>query len=270
MLNTHKSMMTFIIPVKSAQVSGSWSEFSKLFERTIKSVTNQTVQDFKVVVVCHEKPEIDFEHPNVEYIYVDFQVPQLKTAPKEKHDGMKEEDKSNKILAGIEYAKKYKSDYLMVVDADDCISNKIVAFVSKNSANNSVGWYLNEGYYYREGDKIISLNKKTFNALCGTCIIIKPSRIKEMFLNVPHLLYKHQIMEFSDATSLSKLPFPGAIYSMANGENHYMSSGQIKFLNQGSIFKWSTIKGFIRKLKKYRIKTLSHKIIAEFGIYPLT
>ena len=262
-------MITFIIPVKSEKVSGSWSQFSKLFERTLKSVTSQISQNFNVIVVCHEKPEIRFEHPNVEYLYVDFEVPQLKTAPKEKHDGMKEEDKSKKILAGVECAKKYNSDYLMVVDADDCISNKIVSFVEENSSKDTIGWYINKGYFYREGDKLISLNKENFNTLCGTCIIIQPSYIEAVFQQKPHLLYVHQTTGFSDGSKLLKLPFAGAIYSMANGENHYMSGGQMKNLSTGSIFRLETIKGIFRKLRKYSFRTLNRKIREEFGIYPL-
>ncbi len=262
-------MVTFIIPVKSAQVSGSWAGFSKLVERTLKSVTNQTSQNFKVVVVCHEIPETNFTHPNIEYIQVDFQVPQLKDAPKEKHDGMKEEDKSNKILAGVAHAEKYDSDYLMVVDADDCISNKLVSFIEENKNKNEVGWYINKGYFYREGDKIISLNRENFNTLCGTCIVVKPDHMKDIFQYEPHLLYVHQTIEFPNQTKLVKLPFPGAVYSMLNGENHYMSGGQMKTLVSGVMFRWSNLKNIFKKLKRYRVKRLNTKIIKEFGIYPI-
>ena len=263
-------MVTFIIPVKSAQVSKSWSQFSKLFERTLKSVTNQTSQNFKVVVVCHEKPEINFEHANVEYIHVDFEVPQLKLAPKEKHDGLKEEDKSNKILAGVAHAEKFNSDYYMVVDADDCISNKIVSFIEENGDQNEVGWYISKGYFYREGDKIISLNKENFNTLCGTCIIVRPKFFQGIFQYKPHLLYVHQTTEFEGGNKMQRLPFPGAIYSMANGENHYMSGGQMKNLAGGAIFQWFNLKRIFRRLRKYRLKTLNNHIKGEFSIYDLS
>ncbi|MBU2904285.1 glycosyltransferase family 2 protein [Arenibacter algicola] len=263
-------MITFIIPVKSKKVTGSWEQFSKLFERTLKSICNQTSQNFRVLVVCHEKPEIQFERPNIEYIHVDFEPPQLKTAPKEKHDGLKEEDKSKKILAGIAYAEKYNSDYLMVADADDCISNKIVEFVDKNKKANNYGWFFKKGYIYREGDKFISLNKENFNTLCGTCIIIKPQLIEHIFKKVPHLLYVHKTTDFPNDVHLQEFPFPGAVYSMANGENHYMSNDQIKNLNSGSIFSLSTIKGIFRKIRKYRVKPLSNKLKKEFGLYNLT
>ena len=263
-------MITFIIPVKSEKVSGSWADFSKLFERTLKSVTNQTSQNFKVVVVCHEKPVVDFEHSNVEYIFVDFEVPVLKTAPKEKHDGLKEEDKSKKILAGVAYAENHNSDYYMVVDADDCISNKLVSHIEANKNQNKIGWYINKGYFYREGDKFISLNRDNFNTLCGTCIIVKPNYMKQIFQKAPHLLYVHQTTSFDDGSELAPLPFPGAVYSMANGENHYMSGNQMKSLNSRKWLSLETLKSIVRKLKRYRVKNLSNKIINEFGIYRLS
>ncbi len=81
-------MLTFIIPVKSEKVSGSWDQFSRLFERTLKSVSGQTSDAFRIVVVCHEKPDIAFDHPSIEYIHVDFAPPVLRPEEREKHDGL--------------------------------------------------------------------------------------------------------------------------------------------------------------------------------------
>src|SRR5690606_9193871 len=116
-------------------------------------------------------------HPNLEFIHVDFEPPLLNPDTKDKHDGLKEEDKARKILAGLDYIKKYDQDYVMVTDADDCISNKIVAYVDEHTSEDTSGWYFKKGYIYREGDKFISLNKENFNTLCGTCIIVKPNLI---------------------------------------------------------------------------------------------
>jgi len=262
-------MIVFIIPVKSQQVSGSWEQFSKLFERTLKSVSNQTNPNFKIIVVCHEKPLTQFTHPNLEYIHVDFEPPQLATAEKSKHDGLKEEDKSKKIQAGIAHSEQYNPDYLMVVDADDCISNTIVAFVKAQKDKNIPGWYSKKGYIYREGDRFISLNKENFNTLCGTCIIIKPEYMPNIFQRVPHLLFVHKTTDFANGASLEPLPFPAAIYSMANGENHFMNNDMIKNLNSGSVFSLKTLRSIFRKLKKYRPKPVSGALKREFGIYGL-
>lgn len=260
-------MLTFIIPVKSNKVSNSWEYFSKLFERTLKSVCNQTSNNFRVIVVCHEKPNTAFEHPNLEFIYVDFEPPLLKPENQDKHYGLKGEDKCKKILAGLEYIKKYEQDYVMVVDADDCISNKLAAYVDAHKSKDIPGWYFKKGYIYREGDRFIYLNKKNFNTLCGTCIIVKPSLLHHTFKRKPFLVYVHRTINLTENKSLRPLPIPGSIYSMGNGENLYMSKSKIKNLNSGKLFSLSMIKSIIRKLKKYRIKTLNNSIKSEFGIY---
>ena len=68
-------MITFIIPVKSAQLSNDWAAFSKLVERTLGSVCQQKDSDFRVQLVCHELPETDFSHPAVQFVQVDFDPP---------------------------------------------------------------------------------------------------------------------------------------------------------------------------------------------------
>ena len=262
-------MLVFIIPVKSKKVSGSWEQFSKLFERTLKSVTNQTSQNFKTIVVCHEKPTTTFDHPNLEYVQVNFHPPVLDPNDNKKNNGLKEEDKSKKILYGVKYSKKYSPDYIMVVDADDCISNRIVQYVDEHQNDEINGWFFKKGYIYREGDKFISLNKENFNTLCGTCIIVRPGHIDAIFQNVPHLLYVHKTTYLGNNAHLDTFPYPGAVYSMANGENHFMSNEKIRSLNSGHLLSLSTIKGIFRKLRKYRIRSLNRSIKEEFGLITL-
>ena len=97
--------MIFIIPVKSAVISPSWDKFSKIFERTVRSVCQQTDQDFKVVVVCHEKPITAFKHPNIHYVHVDFPPPTPEaTKDFKEFFSLKRADKSKKVIAGFEYA----------------------------------------------------------------------------------------------------------------------------------------------------------------------
>jgi hypothetical protein len=65
-------VLVFVIPLKSARVSNSWERVTQLFERCVKSVCNQTSPNFHVIVVCHEKPKIEFTHSHLTYITVDF------------------------------------------------------------------------------------------------------------------------------------------------------------------------------------------------------
>ena len=161
-------MLVFIIPLKSAKISDSWEHISQLFERTIRSVCNQTSSEFRVIVVCHEKPDIKFKHPNVFYLQVDFPPPTW-----ENNNGYfsRRLDKQKKIFVGLSYACRFNPTHVMFVDADDCVSKHLAKFVSQNPDCN--GWMFGKGYDYVDGRKFIFLRRKGFYGRCGTSSIVK-------------------------------------------------------------------------------------------------
>ncbi len=259
-------MLTFIVPVKSELLASDWLAFSKLFERTLKSICNQINDNFKVIVVCHELPQVIFTSDKIEYVQVPFEPPTLVADDGDINRALKEGDKANKILVGFERAKKYKPDYIMVVDADDCISNTIVSFVAQQE-NNVPGWYIDKGYYYKEGAKYLFLNKKTFNDLCGSCIIIRTDLFLQLITHDPWLYYYHELKELPNGIALKPLPFAGALYSMANGENHLMSLqhalNRIKKPKIGGQFFLS----LYHKLLKYSVRPITKKFKRSFNFY---
>jgi len=46
----------------------------------------------------------------------------------------------------------------MPVDADDCLSKHLAEFVNRNSHCN--GWFINKGYEYQEGSRLIYLRQE--------------------------------------------------------------------------------------------------------------
>jgi len=90
-------MLVFIIPLKSPQAAKSWSQVSKLFERCVKSICNQTSPDFRVLVVC-EKPDIKFSHPHILYLEVNLPIPQPTK--------IENEIRKKKLLMGLAHARK--------------------------------------------------------------------------------------------------------------------------------------------------------------------
>src|SRR2546426_10364999 len=68
-------MLVFVVPLKSARISRDWSLTSRLFERCLRAICNQSSPNFRVVVVCNERPITDFHHPHVHYLEVDFPPP---------------------------------------------------------------------------------------------------------------------------------------------------------------------------------------------------
>lgn len=260
--------MIFIIPVKSAVISPDWDKFSKIFERTVRSVCGQTDQDFKVVVVCNEKPVIGFEHPNLHYVHVDFPPP----TPEATKDFIglhspKEADKSKKIIAGFEYAKQFDTTHVMVVDADDCVNNNIAAFAKKHPDVD--GWYSKSGYVYREGSKLIFKKTSDFGSLCGTCIVVKPQYL--LGLISPDMYYRHPKRTLENGYKMQPLPFSAAVYTI-NGENYFMTESAVKHLKSKG--KGSTaINGFstlIKRALRYRIWFLTNAVKKRFGLYQIS
>jgi len=246
-------MLVFVIPLKSQRVSKSWERVSQLFERCIKSVCNQTSSSFQVVVVCHEQPQIKFNHPHITYITVDF------SSVKEKNPvAAGDTDKGRKILRGLTYAQQFSPTHTMAVDADDCVSNKLAEFVEQNPTSN--GWFINKGYKYLEGGKYIYIKRSNFYKMCGTCNILRNDL---NFLPetpeynrgygyykyyIDHAKVRHKLAE--KAINIAPLPFPGAVYNLKTGENLSHNSERLNF----SIFN--------RKL-------LNQSIMDEFGLYNL-
>lgn len=228
-------MLVFIIPIKSPKVSNSWEQVSRLFERCVRSICNQTSPEFRVIVVCHEKPHIKFSHPHILYHEVD--LPIIKLDPEQKYKSARyyceerNKDKERKILMGMVHARTLKPSYVMPVDADDCVSKRLAEFVNRNSHSN--GWFISDGYEYQEGSRRIYLRKGNFNMRCGTCNILRydlldlPENInydkpRHQFLPGHHDVEKFMLRQ---GTPLEPLPFPGAIYITEHGENNYSQTG---------------------------------------------
>lgn len=259
-------MLAFIIPLKSQKASNSWELTSKLFERCIRSVCNQTLSNFRVIVVCNEIPKVEFTHPNITYIEVDF-------FPKELKPRAKDIDKGRRILTGVISAKKLNPSHIMVVDADDLISNRLAEFVNQNPQCN--GWFVDRGYVYQEESKFVYLRASSFHRWCGTDSIIKYELYKFPGNNEKEALefydyyqnneyYQHRdIVDnmIKNGTPLEPLPFAGVIYSIGNGDNTYQSSlDKLHNQNRGLLFR---LKDFVN------FRLITSAIQKEFNLYSI-
>lgn len=263
-------MLVFIIPIKSPKVATSWTELSRMFERSLRSVCNQTSSEFHVIVVCHEKPQISFHHPHVQYIEVDFPPPSSDYTEKC-------EDKTQKVAIGLLAAQQLQPTHIMSVDADDCISNQLAAFVNQNKESN--GWYMESGYEYEEGSNKIFLKNKNFYKLCGTCNIInnrlftlpKKNYLDGKFIGYDKFLTGHPFAKGDLAlqgTPLQELPFLGTIYVRDKiGESTSLQEPLLAKLKRSPKEAFRGLKKFV--LAPLKEQKLTDTIRAEFGLYPL-
>lgn len=260
-------MLAFIIPLKSAQMSGSWELVCALFKRTLLSVCNQTSLEYHVIVVCHEKPEIDFHSPRVTYIQVNLPIPGNDYDSKEK-------DKMLKMQAGLLYAKSINASHVMFVDADDCISNKIAKFVENNS--NQDGWFIGKGFDFQEDIQRLRLRNKNLHLRTNSSHIIKLNWLeKEFYLPPEEINRGNCVLYHIDTISilkergakLSLLPFRGAIYITDNGENMWWKQDSIAHSGNGIKEIYSV---HLKKLYRFLItQPVTETVKREFGLYTI-
>lgn len=265
-------MLVFIIPLRSAQTCDSWERVCKLFERSLRSACSQTSSEFQIFVVCHEIPDIQFSHQAVTYIQVDFTSP-----TKENISSRGETDRNRKIFTGLTQIRKSHASHVMFLDADDCVSNCLVEFVSNHP--NEYGWVISKGYEYQETSNLVKHRKKQFQMRCGSSHIIRYDLVEQL-INI-HLedvssgFLQHREIEDimkSKGTPLVELPFEGAIYITENSENFF---NQEKFFLQrfrqgNSYWKHAFILYTGKIWKRITSKRLTNEIRDEFGIYNLS
>ena len=263
-------MLVFIIPVKSQKVATSWSELCKLFDRCLRSVCNQTSENFRVVIVCNEKPQKYFYHPNVTYLEVNF-------PPPNDDYGAKVDDRAKRVVAGLLAVKDLHPTHVMSVDADDCISRKIAEFVNQYPDSN--GWYVNSGYEYEEGSSKVSMRHQDFHKICGTCNIVNyrlfslPEKMMpyeelagyDRFLG-GHPLAKGDLAE--RGTPIAPLPFPGVVFVRDR-------AGESVSMQESVLAKWKrnpreVLRGFKKTLMApLNERPLTNEIRQEFGLFPI-
>ncbi len=228
-------MFTFIIPLKSRSMSQSWDKVCLLLERTLRSIGNQTCDDYNVFVVCHDKPALGFQSPRVNYIEVDFDfiAEDKEFLICDQDIVIKHVDKGRKLFRGIAEALTAGATHVMPFDADDLVSNRVVDFVRRHP--DSYGWYMNKGYNYTEGSGHIYLKRRNFYMECGSTFIYRSDALDfpqepqydrdydyyRFFINHQYIVEKMR----KRGKPLQPFPFRGVMYTI-NGENFFRSKIQ--------------------------------------------
>jgi len=249
-------MLVFIVPLQSPRASSDWELVSALCERTLRSICGQTSQEFRVFLVCNEAPALGFSHPALTIIEDDFPIPERNTAARMF-------DKHEKLKRGMIAARGLAPCHVMFVDADDCVHRGLAQWCAKNPEH--PGWYIAEGYIHTAGSGWL-LRRREFDQICGTAAIVRcgegdfpramsDAKADYFMVDCGHFEFRNPAR--AGGRQLEPLPFPGAIYVTATGEN---DSGM-------SLREWRGKKMLLMKLLNAR--PLTRKRMGEFGLYPV-
>jgi hypothetical protein len=227
---------------------------SALANRCLKSLTNQTDPDHRIVLVCNEPPERLERHNNLAVLTRSM------TTPTTKQEGMI--DKWMKVREGLIYTRDLAPCFVMVVDADDCVSRRVAAFVNQRPAVN--GWFVQTGYCHDEGTRWV-FRRPEFHRLCGTSSILfcRKHDLPDQAMPKSRCLLLDQghsrVVDYMDSERrpLEPLPFPAVVYITGTGENH---SGY-------SLGPLRNRKPYLKKLLLCR--PLYNSFRKEFNLYPI-
>jgi hypothetical protein len=249
-------MLQFIIALQSPEASKHWECVQRLCQRTLRSVCGQTSKNFRALLVCNRAPKGLNGLSNLEVFEEPFPVPGPTT--RERMD-----DKWRKIKRGLIEAKKRSPGYVMIGDADDCVSNRLAHWCETQPVCS--GWSFDRAFIHDEETNWLFL-RNDFSRLCGTSAIVwaeeheLPSSMSSPTENCFLLCHGHGVISeylASVGRPLASLPFPGAVYCTGTGEN---DSG----------FRFGDLRS--RKLlvqKVFNARYLSQRRVREFGLVPL-
>lgn len=167
----------FVVALKPSANSKNWKNDSILLYRTLESICNQESNAYSVFVIYSDLPETIFHHENIQYIQFPFSFcsfEYLENLKPEHYQGPEGTtyffDQGKKIMYGAEIAKFNNCKYIMSVDFDDLVSNKILKYIIED--DNRLGYYVEKGYIYYTEKKILLRKKKRMNEINGSTNII--------------------------------------------------------------------------------------------------
>lgn len=220
-----------IIPLRPGITSNDWKKESCILSQTIQSVLNQTFKDFKVFVIYTDLPFEPVKDPRVQFIPFPFPFQHFDDIDEKKHllEMFKSEklvvgrwDKGRKITYGCKLAKEANCEYIMSLDSDDLISNRLFAYcASESSKKESKGWYAEKGYIYQEGSNYLIRVPKLMRFINGSTHILKADLVsvpdfhstnwQDYNLFTDHGWIKQRLKETSQAI-LEPFPFAPVTY----------------------------------------------------------
>ncbi len=264
-------MLGFVVPIKPKEFSKDWMYDTLLLERTARSICGQTGDFFKMIIVYNEKPEINFEHKNIIYVQYPFksvlvsEIEDFDSYVKNYYNPAYAErmmDKGKKIHYGCKIAMEDGCSYMMAVDSDDLVSNKLAEFVHKNLYTCKAGWRIKKGYIYEENSNFIVKNLNIQNVNGSTHIVRKdlitiPDFSTNIFWNYclfeAHGYTYDRIKQFHNETLDDYTQF-GIIYIVH--KNNYSNILQLT--------KSVSVKNIIKKI--FRGRFVSNNIRKEFNL----
>ena len=202
-------VLSFVIPVRHPINSLNHAVARRNLVGTLASVAAQTDSRWNGVVVANNGTDLPPIPQSMKVVHVDLAPSTMNRWDYSNPDASLLEfltDKGRRVLAGLVALRP--RGHVMVLDDDDLVSNRLVAFVAKSPRAN--GWYFADGWLWSEGDPFIYWQDE-FYRYCGSSHIVRsdlvqiPPTIAEARSEYIQLLGSHQRISTSDGNARRSL-----------------------------------------------------------------
>jgi hypothetical protein len=228
-----EATVTFVIPILHPANARDWALVKRNLSETIGSVRAQTDPGWQAVIVANHGADLPSLPPGFQEVRVDFPP-----NPGYERNGADREmflrgvqlDKGRRVLAGMLACPG--TIFYMVVDGDDFVSNRIVAYASRHRGEN--GWVSHRGYVWHDGSRLLYAHPD-FSSWCGTSLVIRrelyglPSSVEAATDDYLRTMLGSHIkiagILKGAGTPLVELPFHGAVYRVGHGCSVTRSKG---------------------------------------------
>lgn len=228
--------LTFIIPVIHPNACRSWRSVLDRLQETLDSIHNAVKENdnFRIALVINKGAPISSLRLSkiLNLIEVELPPPAVSVykgeADEQERMGALTYDKGYKVGVGANWARSVGSRFIMSVDADDLISERLPDVL--NGGSPGAGWYINKGWIL-DYSSLWTILVTDFHNWCGTFSIVRtdllptdkpiesisPDFIREIYGNhrmlIPHMkALGHE---------LKPINFPAAAYVIGHSEGTY-------------------------------------------------
>lgn len=214
----------FIIPFRARSTTRQWSNVCELLQQTLASVMNSSDQRSRVIIVGHERPEIDLPAKRCLFLEATFDPPPTETMdwPGDKRIFSWHTDKGRKLLQGIFRSRQDSSRYFMPLDADDLVSSKLVGHCL--DGDHPHGYFIDVGYRMNAETPGWLFSRRQFYHECGSSSILRTSiapfpEVLDYSRDFDDYYVRRYVVHAYVPECLQKLekplqavPFPAAVY----------------------------------------------------------
>ncbi|MBP3041686.1 hypothetical protein J9303_19790 [Bacillaceae bacterium Marseille-Q3522] len=157
--NEEKPEIVFAISLKSKRVSRDWERVQENLAKTLRSIFNNTDQNFRVIIAGHKKPnKPELNHERVTWLGVKF-------PPPINSRGFYMDKIQKRRVIGSYLRKIGFSGYFMPVDADDWIHHRFVEYIRSFPVSDA--FVFDKGYMLNLYKKEIWMINRFYTG-CGT------------------------------------------------------------------------------------------------------